>query len=110
MGEMFDENKLMIVNNNELELTKDGIKFIKKMQKAKIELAKMEEQLKENFKYLFEETGTNKFVSEDGTFKATYIEETTSIRFNNKKFKEEHKDLYDEYLTTSTRKAYVRFD
>ena len=69
MGEMFDENKLMIVNNNELELTKDGIKFIKKMQKAKIELAKMEEQLKENFKYLFEETGTNKFVSEDGILK-----------------------------------------
>lgn len=110
MGEMFDENKLMIVNNNELELTKDGIKFIKKMQKAKVELAKMEEQLKENFKEIFEETGTNKFVSEDGTFKATYIEETTSIRFNNKKFKEEHKDLYDEYLTTSTRKAYVKFN
>ena len=29
------ENELMIVNNNELELTKDGIKFIKKVQKAK---------------------------------------------------------------------------
>ena len=110
MGEMFEENKLMIVNNNELELTKDGIRFIKKMQKAKIELAKMEEQLKENFKEIFEETGTNKFVSEDGTFKATYIEETTTNRFDSKKFKEEHKNLYDEYLTTSIRKAYVKFN
>ena len=110
MGEMFDENKLMIVNNNKLELTKDGIKFIKKMQKAKIELAKMEEQLKENFKEIFEETGTNKFVSEDGTFKATYIEETTTNRFNSKKFKAEHEDLYNKYQTSSKRSAYVKFN
>lgn len=110
MGEMFEENKLMIVNNNELELTKDGIKFIKKMQKAKIELAKMEEQLKENFKEIFEETGTNKFVSEDGTFKATYIEETTTKRFDNKKFKADHEDLYNKYQTTSKRSAYVKFN
>ena len=110
MGEMFDENKLMIVNNNELELTKDGIKFIKKMQKAKIELAKMEQQLKNMFQEQMELNGIKKYTSPDGTFKARYIEETTTIRFNNKKFKEEHKDLYDEYLTTSTKKAYVRFD
>ena len=43
------ENELMIVNNNELELTKEGIKLIKKVQKAKVELAKMEEQLKNMF-------------------------------------------------------------
>lgn len=110
MGEMFEENKLMLVNNNELELTKDGIKFIKKMQKAKIELAKMEEQLKENFKEIFEETGTNKFISEDGTFKATYIEETTTKRFDSKKFKAEHEDLYNKYQTTSKRSAYVKFN
>ena len=107
---MFDENKLMIVNNNELELTKDGIKFIKKMQKAKIELSEMEEQLKENFKYLFEETGTNKFVSEDGTFKATYIAETTTNRFDSTKFKKENEELYNKYLVPSTKKAYVKFN
>ena len=110
MGEMFEENKLMIVNNNKLELTKDGIKFIKKMQKAKIELAKMEEQLKENFKEIFEETGTNKFVSEDGNFKATYIAETTTKKFDSKKFKEDHEDLYNKYQTSSKRSAYVKFN
>ena len=104
------ENELMIVNNNEIELTKEGIKFIKKVQKAKVELAKMEEQLKNMFQEQMEENGIKKYTSPDGTFKARYIEETTTIRFNNKKFKEEHKDLYDEYLTTSTKKAYVRFD
>ena len=29
------ENELMIINDNELELTKEGIQFIKKLQKAK---------------------------------------------------------------------------
>lgn len=104
------ENNLMIVNNNEIELTKEGIKFIKKVQKAKVELAKMEQQLKDMFQEEMEKNNVKKYTSPDGTFKATYYEETTSIRFNNKKFKEEHKDLYDEYLTSSTRKAYVKFN
>ena len=43
------ENELMIVNKNELELTKEGIQFIKKLQKAKVEVEKMEEQLKDMF-------------------------------------------------------------
>ena len=32
------ENELMIINNNELELTKEGIQFIRKLQKAKVEV------------------------------------------------------------------------
>ena len=110
MGEMFDENKLMIVNNNELELTKDGIKFIKKMQKAKIELAKMEEQLKNMFQEQMEVNGIKKYTSPDGTFKATYYEETTTNRFDSTKFKKENEELYNQYLVTSTRKAYVKFN
>ena len=110
MGEMFDENKLMIVNNNELELTKDGIKFIKKMQKAKIELAKMEEQLKNMFQEQMELNGIKKYTSPDGTFKATYYEETTTNRFDSTKFKKENEELYNQYLVTSTRKAYVKFN
>ena len=38
------ENELILVNNNKLELTKEGIKFIKKVQKVKDEQAKKEEQ------------------------------------------------------------------
>ena len=34
----------MIVNKNELELTKEGIQFIKKLQKAKVEVEKMHEE------------------------------------------------------------------
>lgn len=104
------ENELIIVNNNELELTKEGIKFIKKVQKAKVELAKMEEQLKNMFQEEMEKNNIKKYTSPDGTFKATYYEETTTNRFDSTSFKKENKEIYDQYLVPSTRKAYVKFN
>lgn len=104
------ENELMIVNNNELELTKEGIKFIKKVQKAKVELAKMEEQLKDMFQEQMELNGIKKYTSPDGTFKATYYKETTTNRVDSAKFKKENEELYNQYLVSSTRKAYVKFN
>ena len=104
------ENELIVVNNNELELTKEGIKFIKKVQKAKVELAKMEEQLKNMFQEQMEVNGIKKYTSPDGTFKATYYEETTTNRFDSTKFKKENEELYNQYLVPSTRKAYVKFN
>lgn len=104
------ENNLIVVNNNELELTKEGIKFIKKVQKAKVELAKMEEQLKNMFQEEMEKNNIKKYTSPDGTFKATYYEETTTNRFDSTKFKKENEELYNQYLVPSTRKAYVKFN
>lgn len=104
------ENNLIVVNNNELELTKEGIKFIKKVQKAKVELAKMEEQLKNMFQEQMEVNGIKKYTSPDGTFKTTYYEETTTNRFDSTKFKKENEELYNQYLVPSTRKAYVKFN
>lgn len=104
------ENNLIVVNNNEIELTKEGIKFIKKVQKAKAELAKMEEQLKNMFQEQMEVNGIKKYTSPDGTFKATYYEETTTNRFDSTKFKKENEELYNQYLVPSTRKAYVKFN
>ena len=104
------ENELMIVNNNEIELTKEGIKFIKKVQKAKVELAKMEQQLKDLFQEEMETNGIKKYTSPDGTFKATYYEKATTNRFDSTKFKKENEELYNQYLVPSTRKAYVKFN
>ena len=104
------ENNLIVVNNNEIELTKEGIKFTKKVQKAKVELAKMEEQLKNMFQEQMEVNGIKKYTSPDGTFKATYYEETTTNRFDSIKFKKENEELYNQYLVPSTRKAYVKFN
>lgn len=104
------ENELMIIENNELELTKEGIKFIKKVQKAKVELAKMEEQLKDMFKEKMEENGIKKYISPDGTFKATYYEETVTNRFDSTKFKKENEELYNQYLKPSKRSSYIKFN
>lgn len=104
------EDKLMIVKNNEIELTSEGTKFIKKMLKTKIELQKMEDRLKQMFLEHFEETGEGKYVSPDGTFKATYCKASKTEKFDSKKFKEQHEDLYKEYLVSSDKKAYVRFN
>lgn len=104
------ENNLMIINNNEIELTKEGIKFIKKVQKAKVELAKMEQQLKDMFQEEMEKNNVKNYTSPDGTFKATYYRETTTNRFDSTNFKKENEELYNKYLVPSTRKAYVKFN
>lgn len=107
-----EENKLINVNiyENQLELTNEGIKFIKKLQKAKLELERMESELKAQFLDKMETNGIKNFISNDGTFKVTYVAETTSKKFDSKRFKEEQPDLYNEYLKESTTKSYVRFN
>ena len=100
-------NELTVIDNK-LELLEDGIKQIKKFQKAKLQLDFMEEELKKMFLEKMEETGIDKYTSPDGTFKVTYVPETIAKRFDSTKFKKEHEDLYEEYQTELTRKAYVR--
>ena len=101
-------NDLIKIENNELKLLDEGIKEIKKFQKAKLQLNLMEEKLKKTFLDLMEQTGVTKFTSPDGTFKVTYVAETTSTTFDSKKFKEEKPDLYEKYKKETTRKAYVK--
>ena len=69
----------------------------------------MEEQLKEMFIEKMEANGIDKFISADGTFKATYVKETTSKTFDSKRLKEEKPDVYEEYLKETTKKAYIKF-
>ena len=101
-------NDLITIENNELKLLDEGIKEIKKFQKAKIQLNLMEEKIKKMFLDLMEQTGTTRFTSPDGTFKVTYIAETISSTFDSKKLKEENPDLYEKYKKETTRKAYVK--
>lgn len=104
------KNELIKVENNELELTNEGIKFVKKMQKAKIELAKMEEQIKEMFLNKMEENEITKYTSPDGLFKVTYYKSGITQKFDSTTFKKENQDLYNKYLVPSQRKAYVKFN
>ena len=101
-------NELVKVEEDKLVLLEEGIKQIKKFQKAKLQLDIMEENLKKMFKDKMEETGIYKYESPDKTFKVTYVAETKSNTFDSKKFKEENPDLYEKYKKETTRKAYVR--
>ncbi len=102
-------NELITVEDNNLAFSKEGVKFIKKIQKMKLDLNILEEQLKDTCLKKMEETGQDKLITPDGSFKATYYKATKSKRFDSKKFKTEHPDMYEEYQTESERKAYVRF-
>ena len=103
------ENKLMKNKKNEIELTEDGLKLVKNMIKTKIKLQQMEDELKELFLKNMEKTGVVKYISPDGTFTATYYGETTTSRLDSKSLKEENPEIYNRYLKTSTRKAFVKF-
>ena len=102
------ENELMTVQNDELILTEEGIKQIKKFRKVKLQLDIMEEELKKNFKEVMEKNNITHFETLNKEFKVTYVPETISKRFDSKKFKEDHEDLYNEYQIESKRSSYVR--
>ena len=72
-----NEDELIKIENNELELTNEGIKFIKKMQKTKIELAKMEEQIKE-----IENLGITKSIGREITVGKVIDKQTDKNRSN----------------------------
>lgn len=101
-------NNLIVVNQDKLELVEEGLKQIKKFQKAKLQLDLMEEELKKMFKEKMEETGIDKYESPDKTFKVTYVGESVVNTFDSKKFKEENPEEYEKYKKTTTRKAYVK--
>lgn len=103
------ENKLMKNKKNEIELTEDGLKLVKNMIKTKIKLQQMEDELKELFLKNMEKTGVVKYTSPDGNFTATYYAETQTKRFDSKSLQKEQPEIYDKYITTSTRKAFVKF-
>lgn len=100
--------ELIKIENNDLTLVEGAIKEIKKFQKAQLQLELMEQQLKGAFQEAMEKTGISKWTTPDGSFKVTYIGETTSNTFDSKRFKEEHPDLYSEYQKPTVRKAYVK--
>ena len=103
------ENKLIKNKKSEIELTEDGLKLVKNMIKTKIKLQQMEDELKELFLENMEKTGVVKYTSPDGNFTATYYAETTTNSIDSKSLKAENPRIYNKYLKTSKRKAYVRF-
>lgn len=96
--------------NNELQATKEGIDLIKKIQKTKIQLNKMEDELKSQFQEVMEANNIKSFKLEDLHFGATYVAPTTSTTLDSKRLKTEKPDIYEEYSKETQRKAYIKFN
>ena len=102
------ENKIVKIENGQIEATKELISNIKKFQKAKVALSQIENELKENFKEVMEENGIKKWTSPDGSFTVTYVAPTTPTTLDSKKIKEELPEIYSAYSKTSTKSGYVK--
>lgn len=100
--------ELIEVKDNKIEIAKETIKQMKKLEKAKMQLEMLDDRLREELKNAMEMIGANKFVSSEGDFIVTYIPEKTTMKFSSKKFKEEKPEMYEMYKEQSITKAYVR--
>ena len=102
--------------NNEMVTKEDGkivleesiVKELNKFQKQKLKMDLMQEELKDKIKAAMENNGIDKYVSPDGTIVINYFPAKTSKRFDTSRFKEEKKELYDEYLKDSTTSSFVK--
>ena len=103
-------NEIIKVEDNNIVATQEGIKLIKKIQKATVELNMMNEKLKQAFLEKMEDNNIKNYTSPDGTFKVTYYAATTQSRIDSKKLKEEEPTIYEKYTTVSPKKAYVKFN
>lgn len=101
--------ELIKYENSNLAVTKEGIDLIKKIQRAKIQLNKMEDEMKSQFQTAMEEHQIKSIKLEELHFGATYVAPTTSTTLDSKRLKSENPEIYEEYSKQTQRKAYIKF-
>lgn len=100
--------ELYKIEEGQLIIANKIIEAIKGFENEKKEIEEQEKKLREKLLEAMEKYGQDKWSSPDGTLNVSYTPENEVSTFDTKKFKEEHSDLYFEYLKTSTRKASIR--
>jgi len=93
-------------------LRRDRADLIKSISALEIQakmIAEKEKEMKEAMLAAMEEYGVKSFSIGEGDEQVTftYVGATTSTTFDSTKFKAENPDVYDKYLKTSNRKAYI---
>lgn len=101
-------NELYKIEEGQLIIAKNIIEAIKGFEKEKKEIEEQEKQLREKLLEAMEKYGQDKWISPDGSLRVAYTPENEVSTFDTNKFKEEHQDLYWEYLKTSKRKPSIR--
>lgn len=107
---MEKENLTLIKKNEEgyLTLIPEAIKNISDIEKV---IAKLEETKKAYREQLLKEMEERDIIKlETDLFTITRIEESETEYFDKNKFKKEHQELYDNYISMKKRKGYVKID
>ena len=98
--------ELIKLENNRISLNENVSKNIAEFENAIKELKAKEDELKQNILKEMEEKGILKVETNDIII--NYIESTDRETFDTKTFREEHSDLYDEYIKITPVKSSIR--
>ncbi len=102
-----DKDNAAVPSNTEktMNIIAETSKAILDIVNRKKEMEDQEEELKKGLLELFKKTEMYKF--ENDILTITRVPESESMRFDSKKFKEENKELYDQYMTKTKRNEYI---
>jgi hypothetical protein len=102
-------NNLITIENDKPILKEDMVLKVIEIEDKIKQLKTIQDAYKEQIKEAMEEKGVIKIQDEISGLLITYIEAKENLeKFNQTKFREEHPELFDEYVTLDGKKsAYI---
>ncbi len=102
-------NSIITIKEDKPILQEDMVFKIIEIENNIKQLKEMQDKYKKEIMTAMEEKGVIKLVDDITGLSITYIEAKENLeKFNQAKFKEDHPDLYDEYVTLDGKKsAYI---
>lgn len=102
------ENELLVIKNDDTQISTDVAKKIKSLLKKKKECEELEKQLKDLFLKEMEARKLKKVTKNN--ISVTYVAATTQENFDKDKFRKENESLYNKYVKFSPKKAFVKIE
>lgn len=103
-----EENKLVIVKDNEIVVDSDFIERYRNFKKVQLEMDLIEKDFKAQLKSAMEQVGKDKLIL-DG-FSAKIKAGYTTKRFDSTRFKKECPEIYEEYSKDSSVSSSITID
>ena len=102
-------NNLVTIENEKPILKEDMVLKVIEIEDKIKQLKTVQDAYKEQIRTAMEEKGVIKILDDTTGLSITYIEAKENLeKFNQAKFREEHPDLFDEYVTLDGKKsAYI---
>ena len=102
-------NNLITIENEKSILKEDMVLKVIEIEDKIKQLKSIQDEYKKEIMSAMEEKGVIKILDDISGLSITYIEAKENLeKFNQAKFREEHPDLYDEYVTLDGKKsAYI---